>query len=172
MKNLVLIGFMGTGKTTVGQLLAKRLGWNFTDLDKEIEARYNMTVKDIFAQYGEAFFRQCESEVIKSMTTRTGTVISTGGGAVLRDENIRNLRHCGPLVALKAEPEVIIQRVEGDKQIIRPLLNRPDRLETVKNMLQERQKRYAFADISIDTDYLTPDEVADKIENLWLFLDK
>lgn len=172
MKNVVLIGFMGTGKTTVGQLLAQRLDWSFVDLDQEIESQCKMTVRDIFANYGEAVFRQHESAMIKSMTARNNTIISTGGGAVLLDENIYNLRQCGPLVALKAQPEVIVKRVESDKRVSRPLLNRPDRLETVSNMLHDRRKRYAFADISIDTDYLSPDEVANKIEDLWSFLDK
>ena len=166
MKNIVLIGFMGTGKTTVGRLLAKQLEWNFVDLDKEIEAACGMAVSRIFAEHGEAFFRQRESEAIKRLSQCTHTVISTGGGAVLRDENIDNLRQCGILVRLQARPEVIVSRVENDQHVTRPLLSQPDRLQTVTALLAERQDRYELADISVDTDNNTPDEVVQKIKSL------
>ena len=166
MKNIVLIGFMGTGKTTVGRLLAKQLEWSFVDLDKEIEAACGMVVSRIFDEHGEDFFRQCESEAIKRLSQCTRTVIATGGGAVLRDENIDHLRQCGILVRLKAQPEVIVSRVENEQHVTRPLLNQPDRLQVVTKLLTERQARYELADISVDTDNNTPDEVAQKIKSL------
>ena len=163
MRNIVLVGFMGTGKTTVGALLAARLGWNFIDVDREIEARCYMPVSQIFAEYGEPFFRQKETAVIKSLTRNTGMVVSTGGGAVLRDENIAALRQCGTIVRLNAQPELIIKRLEADQRVVRPLLNRPDKLQRIINMLADRQSRYELADFSIDTDHLTPAEVVQKI---------
>ena len=163
MRNIVLVGFMGTGKTTVGALLAARLGWNFIDVDREIEARCYMPVSQIFAEYGEPFFRQKETAVIKSLTRNTGMVVSTGGGAVLRDENIAALRQCGTIVRLNAQPELIIKRLEADQRVVRPLLNRPDKLQRIINMLADRQSRYELADFSIDTDHLTPTEVVRKI---------
>lgn len=166
MRNIVLVGFMGAGKTTVGRLLAKQLEWNFIDLDKEIEAACGMAVSRIFAEHGEAFFRQRESEAIKRLRQCTHTVISTGGGAVLRDENIDDLRKCGILVRLEAHPEVIVNRVENDQHVTRPLLNQPDRLQTVTTLLAQRQDRYKLADVSVDTNNNTPDEVVQKIKSL------
>ena len=90
-------------------------------------------------------------------------VVSTGGGAVLRDENIAALRQCGTIVRLNAQPELIIKRLEADQRVVRPLLNRPDKLQRIINMLADRQSRYELADFSIDTDHLTPTEVVRKI---------
>lgn len=166
MKNIVLVGFMGTGKTIVGELLATRLGWSFIDVDREIEARCHMTVSNIFAAYGEPFFRETETAVIKSLTLNDGMVVATGGGAVLRDENIAALRQCGTIVRLDAQAELIVKRLEQDQQVVRPLLSRPDKLQTVVTILAERQSRYELADFSVDTDHLTPAEVVQKILTL------
>ena len=163
MKNIVLVGFMGTGKTTVGQLLARQLGWRFVDLDREIEVRCRMEVSVIFAEYGEPYFREQETAVIKSLIGQSGLVVATGGGAVLRDDNIAALRQCGLIVMLSAAPDVIVKRLEQDRQVIRPLLQGPDKLQRVGSILADRQARYALADVSIDTDQLTPAEVVQQI---------
>lgn len=163
MKNIVLVGFMGTGKTTVGRLLARQLGWRFVDLDREIEAMCCMEVSRIFAKYGEPYFREQETAAIKSLTGHAGMVVATGGGAVLRDENISALRQCGIIVMLSAQPDVIVKRLEQDPRVIRPLLQGPDKLQRVRSILADRQARYALADVSIDTDHLTPTEVVQQI---------
>lgn len=163
MRNIVLVGFMGTGKTTVGELLATKLGWKLIDVDREIEARCHMPMSKIFSEYGEPFFREMETAVIKSLTLNDGMVVATGGGAVLRDENIAALRQCGTIVRLNAQAELIVKRLEQDQRVVRPLLSRPDKLQTVVTILAERQSRYELADFSVDTDHLTPAEVVRKI---------
>ena len=163
MKNIVLIGFMGTGKTTVGRLLARQMGWRFVDLDEEIEARCRMDVSHIFAEYGEPYFREQETAVIKSLSGQIGLVVATGGGAVLRDENIAALRQCGLIVRLSAAPDVIVKRLEQDRMVIRPLLQGPDKLQRIRNILADRQAQYELADVSIDTDHLAPAEIVQQI---------
>lgn len=162
MKNIVLIGFMGTGKTTIGQMLATRLGRTFIDVDREIEAACNMSVAQIFAEYGEACFREHESQAIKNLINYRDVVIATGGGSVLAIENVHNLKKCGLLISLGACPEVIVERIEKDT-VTRPLLNRHDRLQVVTALLHERKKRYQNADFYVDTSYITPCQAADRI---------
>lgn len=162
MNNIVLTGFMGTGKTTSGRILAEKLGWNFIDVDRKIEEYCNMLVSDIFAQYGEKYFREQERIVIKKLIDCQNSVIATGGGAVLSDVNRSNLKKCGVIVCLNARPETIVRRLEQDK-VVRPLLSCPKRLERVTKLLQERHAKYQTADLCINTDSINPCEVADNI---------
>lgn len=159
-RNIVLVGFMGTGKTSTGRLLGAMLGRQFVDVDTEIEAATGMTVAEMFAR-GEAFFRQQEKAMIAQVSGRANIVISTGGGAVKDPENIANLRRNGVLVCLKASPEVIIRRLANDTT--RPLLNQPNRQEAVKSLLAERAPLYRQADAQIDTDDLSARGAAEAI---------
>lgn len=163
-RNIVLVGFMGTGKTSTGRLLAAMLGREFVDVDSEIEKAGGMTVAEMFAR-GEAFFREWERRMIAQVSRRSNVVISTGGGAVKDPENIANLRRSGVLVCLNASPTVIIRRLANDTT--RPLLNRPDRQEAVTGLLAERAPLYRQADVQIDTDVLSARDAAEAIV-VWL----
>ncbi|MDT3703622.1 MAG: shikimate kinase, partial [Thermincola sp.] len=140
MLNLVLIGFMGTGKSTVGKKLAKKLGLKFVDTDQEVERVCGMTVNQIFKKFKEVRFRSEEKAALRRLTVNTGQVISTGGGTVLDLENLEMLRDNGFIVCLTAEPEVIYQRLKRKKN--RPLLKTEDPLATVKQLLQDREPFY------------------------------
>lgn len=161
MKNIVLVGFMGTGKTEVGKILSKKLGYALIDADTEIEKRQNTTITEIFRQQGEPAFRDIEAEVIKQLSGLKKNVISTGGGAVLRQENIDNLRANGVLVCLSATPETILQRTSVNND--RPLLQTENPLQKIKELLAYRRPYYEKADIMIDTENKNPLEIAEEI---------
>ncbi|WP_346354477.1 shikimate kinase [Azotosporobacter soli] len=161
MKNIVLIGFMGTGKSTVGRLLARRLGRPFVDSDKKIEMWHGMTIKEMFAQHGEAYFRQCEQEAIARLARYRHAVIATGGGVVLLEENMFRLRQHGVIIALTAELDMILARTS--RKDVRPLLNKGEREKTVRELLNGRIERYQQADCVVDTTKLSPPQVVEKI---------
>ena len=161
MKNIVLVGFMGTGKTEVGRILSKKLGYALIDADTEIEKRQNMAITEIFRQQGEPAFRDIEADVIKQLSGMKKNVISTGGGAVLRQENIDNLRANGVIVCLSATPETILQRTSVNND--RPLLQTENPLQKIKELLEYRRPYYEKADIMIDTENKSPLEVAEEI---------
>ena len=119
--NIVLIGFMGTGKTTVTRYLKNMLSMEEADVDAMIAEDQGMAIKDIFETRGEEYFRSCESRIIISLENCRRTIISCGGGAVLREENVRNLKKIGPIVLLTARPETILERVKESDE--RPVLN-------------------------------------------------
>ena len=163
--NIVLVGYMGSGKTSVGKELAKSRGMKFIDLDAYIVEREGRSINDIFTYESEEYFRNVESEVIKEMSTISNTVISTGGGAVLRKENRDNLSKIGHVVYLKADPETILNRVKNDHS--RPLLmteSEEELRKRINTMLDSRNPYYEiFADQVIYTDRLTPFEIAEII---------
>ncbi|MBF0564630.1 MAG: 3-dehydroquinate synthase [Nitrospirae bacterium] len=161
MKNIVLTGFMGTGKTTVGKLLADSLGMALVDIDGEIEKDAGMTINDIFSKYGESGFREMETGLAKKFSSSRGMVISTGGGIVLRDENMAYLGNNGIIVCLMATPETILARLEGKGD--RPLLKVPDPMAKIKELLEFRRTFYEKADLLVDTDGREPREVAKEI---------
>ena len=161
MKNIVLTGFMGTGKTEVGRILAQKLSYTLVDADTEIEKEQKTTITEIFKQYGEPKFRDIESDVIKRLSELGKAVISTGGGAVLRQENMDNLRKKGVIICLGASPETILKRTSNNND--RPLLQVEDPLKKIKELLEFRMPYYEKADIMIDTENKTPLEVADEI---------
>ena len=162
MGNIILVGFMGTGKTTTGELLADRLGWKFVDVDRAIETECGMCVAELFHTHGEAYFRETEKALIKQLCSCCDLVIATGGGAVLSDENVRNLQQGGTVVTLEAAPEVILQRVANDPTP-RPLLACSDKQAAIEQLMQGRAARYKIADLYIDTSFITPESVADMI---------
>jgi len=159
--NIVLTGFMGTGKSVVSRRLAQKLKRSLIDIDEAIEKDTGMKISDIFAESGEARFRDIESGVIKDTAQQDNLVISTGGGAVLREENITALQKNGFIVNLSASPDVIYERTKLSKD--RPLLNKPDPMKEIKNLLEYRKPFYRKCAISINTDDLTVGEVVDKI---------
>ena len=158
---IVLVGFMGTGKSTVAKRLAERLGIERVDLDEEIEREAGCTIAELFDAKGEAHFRDLESAVLaRLMASDRPFVLATGGGAVLREANREAMLASGFVAALTASPERIIERVSGDDS--RPLL-RGDAAGRVRRLMEERKHAYDFAHIKIDTTDLTPDEIAGHI---------
>ncbi|PDO11763.1 MAG: shikimate kinase [Candidatus Reconcilbacillus cellulovorans] len=164
-EHIVLVGFMGTGKSTVGALLASRLGRPFVDTDRLVEETAGMSVSDIFERYGEAEFRRRESEALVRALAGEPAVVATGGGAVLSEANRRAMTGAGFVVALVADPEVLTARL--GRGAGRPLLS-GDVRERVFRLLEERRHAYDFADLRVDTSHLSPEQVARKIlEVFW-----
>jgi shikimate kinase/3-dehydroquinate synthase len=160
LRNLILTGFMGTGKTSVGQEIARRLGCEFVDMDALIQAREGLTVADIFER-GEAHFRRLEASVCRELAAQAGQVIATGGGALIPDENREILSASGPIVCLTASPNEILRRLEGARD--RPLLDVPDRRGRIAALLAERAKTYRRIPLQVDTTGLTVAQVADRV---------
>jgi shikimate kinase len=156
---IFLIGFMATGKTTVGRLVAARRGWSFVDLDEVIVGDAGMTVAEIFAREGEAGFRQREAAAVRQVAARAQTVIATGGGAACREENLATMLAAGRVVALSATPAEVLGRTGGASG--RPILDRAaDPLTAAEALLAAREPFYARAHHAVDTVGKTADEVA------------
>ncbi len=147
-KNIVLIGFMGSGKSMVARSLAQRLKAELVAVDDLIEARAGKSVDAIFKNHGEAYFRNLESEVIQEASLRRGIIIDCGGGVILRKENLQHLKINGIVFYLQATPEVIYQRIKNEKH--RPLLKVPDPLGFIRKLYQQRLPLYNQADYTID----------------------
>lgn len=160
--NLILIGFMGTGKTSLGKLLAEKLGRGFVDIDQKIEQDVGLSIPQIFEKYGEKYFRELEKQTVEEITQRRNLVIATGGGTVKDEENLRLLKNSGVIVCLTTEPEEIFRRTERRGE--RPVLDSDDdRLATIKKLLNERQKFYMQADYTIDTTDWSPLQIMNDI---------
>lgn len=160
--NLALIGFMGCGKSVIGRALANKMNYRFIDCDIEIQKRANMTIPHIFEKYGEDYFRKLEKSFIRDLATAEKTVISTGGGVIKNSENIDNLKKNSILIYLKAKPRKLYKNTMYDHN--RPLLDTPDRLGRIKELLQQREPLYLrHADIIINIDALEINEAADEI---------
>ena len=159
---IVLTGFMGTGKTSVGKELSRILGYQFVDTDKLIEEKEGKPVSLIFREKGEDYFRKLEQDTVKDVSLMRDIVIATGGGVIKNRKNVENLGRNGIIIWLKADPEIILKRVmtEGGK---RPLLDVQEPLEEINKLLSERVELYAQADTSVDTNYITPRESAHEI---------
>jgi shikimate kinase len=157
-KNIALVGFMGTGKSTVGQLVAEALRFEFIDTDAKIEERAGKNIAQIFATEGESRFREMESNLVQELSTEERYVISTGGGLVVNPENLSSLRdHC-LIICLWASAETIWQRVRH--QTHRPLLQSSNPAEKIRTLLKERTPAYKKADTMITTELRSPREVA------------
>jgi shikimate kinase len=157
VQNIALIGFMGTGKSSVGQIISNQLHFSFLDTDHVIEARVGKTISEIFAQDGEPAFRDLERRIVKGLETRKKTVISTGGGLPANDDNLVSLKSHALVVCLWASPETIWERVHN--QTHRPLLNEPDPLAKIRSLLAAREPFYRQADVLINTEMRSLREV-------------
>jgi shikimate kinase len=159
--NLIVVGFMGTGKSTVCRLLASKLGFAAIDTDDEIERLSGRSIPELFASEGEAAFRDWESRVIREVLTGDRQVVATGGGAVLREENRRAMLAGGWVIALTAERDTLIGRVaQGGESANRPLLA-GDADARVDELLARRRNAYDFAHVSVDTTHRSPSQVSD-----------
>ena len=165
LRNVVLIGFMGTGKTVIGKRLARELGYEFVDTDSLIEEQEGQSVSEIFRNLGEAHFRKVEKRVIHQVSDRDGIVVATGGGAVLDPDNVAALRKRGLMIGLAAQRQAILSRLEGQGD--RPLLNTQDREGEVRRLLKHRRPFYAQADNRLDTDRMSVGQATRKIQH-WL----
>jgi shikimate kinase len=161
MKNVVLTGFMGTGKTKVGRELARLLDMKLVDVDAEIERSQKMTIKEIFRLFGEPGFREIETEIIKKISENMNIIISTGGGAVLKQENMDIFRKNAIIICFTAAPETILKRTSNNTE--RPLLQVENPLEKIKELLDFRKPFYEKADVMIDTEGKTPLQIAEEI---------
>lgn len=160
--NIILTGFMGTGKSEVGKRLAARLGWRFIDTDVLIEQEAGMSITRLFADKGEPHFRGLEQQVITRVSMEKDVVIATGGGTIVNQANADRLTAGGTVICLTATPEVILSRVQGNTN--RPLLQGDDPLGKIRMLLQSRADAYARADLAIDTSHLGVDEVVDAVQ--------
>jgi shikimate kinase len=161
-KNIILTGFMGVGKTSIGTRLASDLGYTFVDTDDLIEADQKTTITEIFAQKGEPYFRDVEARIIRTVLENENQVVSTGGGAVIRDENREAFKEAGLVVCLTARPEVIYERIKHETH--RPLLKVPDPMARIRDLLESRATFYGQADLIIDTSEKSVDEAVLEIK--------
>lgn len=162
INNIILIGPMGAGKTTIGRQIAKKLGKQFYDSDHEIEQRTGADIPWIFEIEGEDGFRKRESQVLAELVTQDNIVLSTGGGAVLKQENREALSNNGFIIYLQSSPEKLYKRTAGDKR--RPLLQGDDRLAQIKKILKEREQYYkSLSNKIINTDKLTVKQIVREI---------
>jgi len=161
MRNIVLVGFMGTGKTTIATALAHRLKMRYVSTDDLIEKKEKRTINEIFTREGEEVFRDVESRAIRELCGMDNVVIDAGGGAVIREENIASLKSTGIVICLTADEDAILERTKKYKH--RPLLNVEDPKRKIRDLLARRAPFYAKADHCIDTGKLTIRQVVDKI---------
>jgi shikimate kinase len=164
-----LAGFMASGKSTIGPMVANTLGWNYFDLDKEIEKRENRKITKIFEEKGEDYFRQKETEILKEISEGKNLIISLGGGTLIVRENREFIKKCGKLICLSSSPEVAYKRLKHKRD--RPILLTDNNEEAAKNvvieriesLMKERKKYYQKADYFIDTDNESIGTTVDKI---------
>jgi shikimate kinase len=160
-RNLILCGFMATGKSSVGKRLAELLDYEFLDMDTAIEAEEGISIPQIFSSRGEAAFRALECRMVDRVVGRKRSVIATGGGTVVNPENLEKLKSCGIVINLTADPETILLRAgSGDD---RPMLREGDRLERIRTLMKSRAPAYAQAHMIVDTSSLSIDEIAQLI---------
>lgn len=161
--NVILAGMPGSGKSVVSMSLASKLGWKAVDTDSVIVERYG-EISKIFADYGEEYFRKIENEIIEKLASNDNTIVATGGGSLINTQNCAALRASGKIVYLKTGVDELAKRLKGDTT--RPLLS-GDIEANLKNLYDRRAKIFeAAADYTVQTDGLTPDEIAEKIVEL------
>jgi len=158
--NIVFTGFMGVGKTTIGKIVAKKLGLGFCDTDLEIERFYKMSIPEMFEQFGEPKFREFETQIIKKISEKDGFVISCGGGVVKSETNMNFLKKNGKIVNLYADVERILKNIGENNN--RPLLIGKTK-EEVDLMIKEREKFYQNCDVRIDVTNLSKSEAAEAV---------
>ena len=164
-KNIILCGFMGSGKSTIGKQLAERLGMRFVDTDLYIEQKEGISISQIFAEKGEEYFRELELEVCEELSVLKSTVISTGGGTLLKDANVKAIKKNGTVFLLNVSSSTVLMRLKNDTT--RPLLQRDDKEKAVKMMLSQRTPLYnRAADYVIDAEE-SPRKVCSRIMSVY-----
>jgi len=160
-ENIIITGFMGTGKSVVAKELARKLKMKFIDMDRIIEEGQGMSIADIFSRYGENYFRQQENKLVKELSQKENMIIATGGGTLLSSDNARILGQRGQIICLYADSRTIYNRVKRRNN--RPLLKGENVLSDIDRLLEERKKIYDNIKWKIDTTNLNIQEVTDKI---------
>lgn len=166
MKNVVLIGFMGVGKSTCGRAIANHLGYRFIDMDKAIEAKWGMSIPQMFKLHGEEFFRQKEKEMVRKLASKKNVVVSTGGGTVKDAENVEILRSTGKIICLQASVDVLMARL--GRRGRRPVLDAKEaevgsRRKAIEALLEERKVLYECADYYVNSGDQSGLEVAHQV---------
>ena len=160
--NIVLIGFMGTGKSTVSELLKRRFAMEVVEMDQIIEERQEMSISDIFATYGEEYFRDLETNLLIEMQSQKNMVISCGGGVPMRERNVVEMKKNGRVVLLTAKPETILNRVKNNHN--RPLLEGNKNVDFIADLMEKRREKYqTAADIVIETDGKSGLEICEEL---------
>ena len=166
-KNIILVGFMGTGKSVTGRIVAKQLNRTFVDMDAMIEERVGKRISEIFADEGEAHFRSLERALVQELMVREDLVIATGGGIVLNPDNINDFAKTGVVICLHADPDTILKRVAKDSH--RPLLEGDDdKITAIRELLATRDKLYRAIPLQIETSNHTARETAQEVVALYL----
>lgn len=161
-QHIYLIGFMGTGKTTISHKLQELTGAKEVDMDVWIVEKNEMSINDMFEKYGETYFRDRETDAVREISQTEPAIVSCGGGAVLRDQNTQMMKKTGKIVLLTATPETVYERVKDSMD--RPLLNGNMNVEHIASLMEKRRELYANAcDIKVATDGKTPQEIAEEI---------
>lgn len=163
-RNIILVGFMGAGKTTIGRALAAQLKRVFVDMDVELEARAGKPIPRVFAEDGEPAFRCMERDLVVELSCRSNLVIAAGGGIVLNHDNIRDFSATSHVICLKTTSDEIFRRVSGSKH--RPLLEQGEKEDRIRNLLQQRQPLYDAIPIQVDTTGKTVDEIIARIRDV------
>ncbi len=160
--NILLIGFMGAGKSTVADYMKKAYSMDVVEMDQIIAERQGMSISEIFEKYGEEFFRDLETALLVEMQSRKNVVISCGGGVPMRERNIKEMKKNGRVVLLTAKPETILERVKDDHN--RPLLEGKKNVEYIAELMEKRREKYqAAADLIVETDGRTAEEICGEI---------
>ena len=164
MNNIFLVGFMGVGKSTIAKELKKILDMNLVEMDARIVHEQGMSINEIFEKYGENHFRDIESKLVLDIGDEGNTIVSCGGGVVLRPENVEHMRQSGKVVYLTATPESIFERVKNGNE--RPILNGNMNVEYIKGLMEKRKPFYeAAADIMIETDNKSIEKICQEIQS-------
>lgn len=162
MKNIFLIGFMGSGKSTVAACLSENYGMDIIEMDQEIVEKEGMSISDIFATKGEPYFRDVETNLLIEIQSQENKVVSCGGGVVLREQNVTEMKKSGQIVLLTAKPETILERVKDDDS--RPLLQGNKNVAFISDMMEKRRPKYeSAADLVIQTDGKSAEEICREI---------
>lgn len=164
-ERVLLVGFMGSGKTRVGQILARRLGWTFRDFDQEVRGRVGLPIPEIFRQHGEAFFREAEKRVGAELLEEKRVVLASGGGWPAALGRMESLAPETLSVWLQVSPEVAVRRAVQEGPT-RPLLAIPDPVARAKGLLAQREPYYALARVALESDETEPEVLATTIEEL------
>lgn len=169
--NIILIGFMGAGKSTVSDFLSTMFDMRLVEMDQEIAEREEMSIPDIFATYGEEYFRRLETKLLKELQSEKNCIISCGGGVAMREENVVEMKKNGKVVLLTASPETIYERVKDSDD--RPLLKGNNSVEFISELMEKRREKYeAAADLVVQTDGKTVLEICEELIGKLMELDE